>query len=303
MPPSNEQEALIVATFSRRMTLLLANGKKVRARIKGRRLEPVCGDRVNAKPIDNELEWLITCVLPRTNELARPNTHGKALVLAANLNFLAIVTADPQTPDWFIVDRYLCAAELMGVPAVIIFNKIDLTTPSAMSSDTLKDYKSIGYETVLCSAKSGSNLHTLLDLFANQTAIIVGQSGVGKSSLINRLAENAYQPTATVSKGSGEGRHTTVNSVMLKLPNGGAVIDSPGVRDYVPNTGNADDVIQGFREIRDLGVDCKFSNCRHFHEPDCAVKIAIKTGVINERRYESYKRLLVFTNKLTEKKY
>jgi ribosome biogenesis GTPase len=303
MPPSNEQKALVVATFSRRMTLLLANGKKVRARVKGRRLDPVCGDRVDAEPIDNEPEWLITCILPRTNELCRPNTHGKALVLAANLNFLAIVTADPQTPDWFIVDRYLCAAELMGIPAAIIFNKIDLTEPSAGSSDTLRNYKCIGYETVLCSAKSGSNLHTLLDLFANQTAIIVGQSGVGKSSLINRLAENAYQPTAAVSEGNGEGRHTTVNSVMLTLPNGGAVIDSPGVRDYVPSTDNADDVIQGFREIRDLGADCKFSNCHHLHEPGCAVKIAIKIGAISERRYESYKRLLIFTKKLIEKKY
>ena len=303
MSPSDEQEPLVVATFSRRMTLLLANGKKVRARVKGRRLEPVCGDRVDAEPIDNEPEWLITCVLPRTNELCRPNTHGKVLVLAANLSFLAVVTADLPTPDWFIVDRYLCAAELMGVSAAIIFNKTDLAEPSADSSDTLQAYKSIGYKTILCSARSGSHLHTLLDLFANQTAIIVGQSGVGKSSLINRLAENAYQPTAAVSEGSGEGRHTTVNSVMLTLPNGGAVIDSPGVRDYAPSTDNANDVIQGFREIRDLGADCKFSDCHHLHEPGCAVKVSIETGAISERRYESYKRLLIFTNKLTEKKY
>jgi len=303
MPPSNGIGPLVVATFSRRMALRLANGEQVTARVKGKRLQPVCGDYVEAEPIANEPEWLITRVLPRRNELRRPDTRGKIEVLAANMSFLAVVTADPPAPDWFIVDRYLCAAELMGVSAAVIFNKTDLAEPGDDTKDTLRDYERVGYRTVLCSAKAGSNLDALQDLLADQTAIIVGQSGVGKSSLINRLAESADLPTAAVSAGSGEGRHTTVNSVMLALPNGGAVIDSPGVRDYAPSTDSAQDVIRGFPEIGKYGTDCKFSDCRHLREPNCAVKAAIEAGDISARRYESYKRLLVLTRKMTEKKY
>lgn len=294
---------LVIATFSRRMALQLADGKQVMARVKGKRLRPVCGDHVDAEPIVNEPEWLITDISPRRNELSRPNTRGKVEILAANLSFLAVVSADPPSPDWFIVDRYLCAAELMGVSAAVIFNKTDLAEPAKDTIDTLQDYERIGYRTLLCSAKAGSNLEALQDLLADQTAIIVGQSGVGKSSLINRLAESADQPTAAVSEGSGEGRHTTVNSVMLALPNGGAVIDSPGVRDYAPSTDNAQDVIRGFPEIAKFGVDCKFSDCRHLREPNCTVKAAIETGDISARRYESYKRLLNLTRQLTEGRY
>ena len=303
MPRRDGHGPLVVATFSRRMALRLEDGEQVTARVKGRRIQPVCGDYVEAEPIDNEPEWLITAIMPRSNELCRPNTRGKIEILAANLSFLAVVAADPPAPDWFIVDRYLCAAELMGVSAAVLFNKIDLVQPGDDTRDTLSDYERIGYRTLLCSAKAGSNLDALQNLLAEQTAIIVGQSGVGKSSLINRLAESADQPTAAVSKGSGEGRHTTVNSVMLALPNGGAVIDSPGVRDYAPSTDDAQDVIRGFPEIEKYGADCRFSDCRHLREPDCAVKAAIVAGEISARRYESYKRLLNLTRKLTEGRY
>ena len=303
MPLRDGHGPLVVATFSRRMALRLEDGEQVTARVKGRRIQPVCGDYVEAEPIDNEPEWLITAIMPRSNELCRPNTRGKIEILAANLSFLAVVAADPPAPDWFIVDRYLCAAELMGVSAAVLFNKIDLVQPGDDTRDTLSDYERIGYRTLLCSAKAGSNLDALRNLLAEQTAIIVGQSGVGKSSLINRLAESADQPTAAVSKGSGEGRHTTVNSVMLALPNGGAVIDSPGVRDYAPSTDDAQDVIRGFPEIEKYGADCRFSDCRHLREPDCAVKAAIVAGEISARRYESYKRLLNLTRKLTEGRY
>jgi ribosome biogenesis GTPase len=301
--PSDGRGPLVVATFSRRMALQLADGEQVMARVKGKRLRPVCGDYVEAEPISNETDWLITDISKRRNELRRPNTRGKVEVLAANLSFLAVVSADPPLPDWFIVDRYLCAAELMGVSAAVIFNKTDLAEPGDATNEALRDYERIGYRTLLCSAKSGTNLDALQDLLANQTAIIVGQSGVGKSSLINRLAESADQPTAAVSRGSGEGRHTTVNSVMLALPNGGAVIDSPGVRDYAPSTDNVQDVIRGFPEIARFGLECKFADCRHLREPNCAVKAAIEAGDMSARRYESYKRLLTLTRQLTKDKY
>ena len=303
MTMSDARGPLVVATYSRRMAIRLESGEQVIARVKGKRLRPVCGDFVEAEPISNEPEWLITAILPRRNELSRPNTRGKVEVLAANLSFVVVVTADTPPPDWFIVDRYLCAAELMAVSAAIVFNKTDLAEPDGDTKDTLRDFERIGYPIVPCSAKSGSNLQALQELLAEHTAIIVGQSGVGKSSLINRLAIDADLPTARVSESSGEGRHTTVNSMMLELPNGGAMIDSPGVRDYAPSIDNVQDVVRGFPEIARIGEGCKFSDCQHLREPDCAVKTAVDSGEISARRYESYRRLLALTRKLSEGRY
>ena len=303
MTMSDVKAPLVVATYSRRMAIRLDSGEQLIARVKGKRIQPVCGDFVEAEPISNEPEWLITAILPRKNELSRPNTRGKVEVLAANLSFLAVVTADPPQPDWFIVDRYLCAAELMDVSAAIVFNKTDLAEPDGDMKESLRYYERIGYPTILCSAKSGSNLQALQELLTDRTAIIVGQSGVGKSSLINRLASNADLPTAGVSDSSGEGRHTTVNSVMLDLPNGGVVIDSPGVRDYAPSIDNVQDVVRGFPEIARIGEGCKFSDCKHLREPDCAVKTAIESGDVSARRYESYRRLLALTKKLSDGRY
>ena len=280
---------LVIATFSRRMALQLADGEQVMARVKGKRLRPVCGDHVDAEPIVNEPEWLITDISPRRNELSRPNTRGKVEILAANLSFLAVVSADPPSPDWFIVDRYLCAAELMGVSAAVIFNKTDLAEPGKDTIDTLQDYERIGYRTLLCSAKAGSNLEGIAGPPGGPDGNYCRSVRCRQIQPDQPPRRECDQPTAAVSEGSGEGRHTTVNSVMLALPNGGAVIDSPGVRDYAPSTDNAQDVIRGFPEIAKFGIDCKFSDCRHLREPNCAVKAAIESGDISARRYESYK--------------
>lgn len=290
--------ALVTATYSRRMELRLDSGAIVNARIKGKRLRTVCGDRVLAVPIPNEPDWMITEVLQRDNELSRPNNRGQIEVLAANIDLLVVIASDPPTPDWFIVDRYLGAAELMRVEAIVVFNKTDIASIDEAGAVALSDYARIGYKTVRCSAKSGENLEQLGNLLRNHTAIIVGQSGVGKSTIINKLAIDSAQRTATVSESTGEGRHTTVNSAMLELRSGGAVIDSPGVRDYAPPTMTNEDVIQGFREIEAAGDNCKFSNCRHLREPDCAVKTSVQAKTISARRYESYKRLHVLTDKL-----
>jgi len=290
--------ALVTATYSRRMELRLDSGVVVAARIKGKKIRSVCGDRVLAEPIPNEPDWLITEVLPRDNELSRPNSRGQIDVLAANIDLLVVVASDPPPPDWFIVDRYLSAAELMRVDAIVVFNKTDIASLDETGAKALSDYERVGYKTVRCSAKTGENLERLETALRDHTAIIVGQSGVGKSTIINQLADNSQQRTAAVSESSGEGRHTTVNSAMLDLRCGGAVIDSPGVRDFAPPTITAADVIHGFREIEEAGANCKFANCRHLREPDCAVKSSVQAGAISERRYESYKRLHVLTDKL-----
>jgi ribosome biogenesis GTPase len=248
MTPAAAQQALVIATFSQRMRLRLDDDSEVVGRLKGKKMRPVCGDEVMAEPIENEPEWLITDILPRRNELSRPDRRGRAEVLAANIDLVTVVSTDAPATDWFIVDRYLAAAELIDVPALVVFNKTDL--------------------------------------------------GAGKSSLINFLVKDADQQTARLSQSTGEGRHTTVNSVMWSLPGGGALIDSPGVRDYAPAIDALDLVARGFREIEDQAQTCRFANCRHLREPDCAVKTAVESGDISARRYESYRRLLALAEKL-----
>ncbi len=217
----NEDTATVIATYSRRMRLRLADGEEVDARIRGKRIRPVCGDRVHAEPIDNEADWLITGIATRQNELTRPNTRGQTEVLAANIDYLVVVAAAEPKPDWYIVDRYLCAAEFMEIDAAVVFNKTDLAGADQLSAAELAGYTRIGYDVVSCSAKDGQGTADIAALLKDRCAIIVGQSGVGKSSIINRLIGDTKLRTATISDKTGEGRHTTVNSVMIPLPKGG----------------------------------------------------------------------------------
>jgi ribosome biogenesis GTPase len=272
------------------MTLRLDDGRIVPARIKGKKLKPVCADRVVASPIDGEDDWLIESIVPRTNELSRPDSRGRREILASNLDTVVVVAALQPQPDWYVIDRYVAAAENIDAAAIVVLNKIDLPDEQH-DTDALSDYRNCGYPVIASSAADGQGLDELAALLKDQTAIIVGQSGVGKSSIINELVQGARRETAEISGSTGEGRHTTVNSVMLDLPRGGRVIDSPGVRDFAPAIDSVDEVIRGFREISRTGEHCRFANCRHLQEPDCAVKAAVECGDISGRRYESYKRL------------
>lgn len=296
-----QQQAIVIATFSRRMRLRLEDGAEVEARIKGKRLKPVCGDRVTAERIANESDWLITRILDRDNELTRPNMRGQVEVLAANIDYLVVVAAAQPKADWFIIDRYLCAAEIMDVPAAVIYNKVDLDADATSADEELRNYAAIGYDTVRCSAETGMGIDPVRQLLADRCAIIVGQSGVGKSSIINRLLGDALQKTSAVSGKTGEGRHTTVNTAMISLPTGGSVIDSPGVRDYAPALESAALAANGFREITAMARQCRFANCRHLREPGCAIKEGLEDRTISSRRYESYKRIRNLTEQLARR--
>ena len=281
------------------MRLRLTNGEKVDARIKGKKTKPVCGDVVSYQQIDNESEVLITGISERRNELTRPNLRGRIDVLAANVDVLVVVAAVAPLPDWYIVDRYLSAAEFMRVDSIVVFNKVELLGEHGLDIPELDEYRDIGIEVVECSAHAAIGLDSLRSLLEDRCAIVVGQSGVGKSSLINELATDSSQRTAGISSKTSEGKHTTVNSVMLTLTGGGSIIDSPGVRDYTPGLTELTDVAEGFREICSAAGDCRFANCRHLREPGCAVKAGVDNGEIAERRYESYKRLVNIRNQLT----
>jgi ribosome biogenesis GTPase len=299
----SEESATVIATYSRRMGLRLSNGEEVDARIKGKRIKAVCGDSVTVEPIENEADWLITRIGPRRNQLTRPNMRGQVEVLAANIDTLVVVASVSPLPDWYIVDRYLCAAEIMGVDAIVVFNKVDLLEGHDIEIPELDEYRDIGLPVFECSAASGTGTNEIRATLSDQCAIVVGQSGVGKSSLINHMINESQQRTADISSKTGEGRHTTVNSVMIPLQGGGSVIDSPGVRDYAPALSSSIDAAQGFREIAAAAQSCRFANCRHLREPGCAVKEGVDMGTISYRRYESFKRVVNITEKLSEGRY
>ncbi len=256
--------------------------------LKGRRLRPVCGDVVDWQASDNPGEAVVTAVHARRNTLERPDSRGKREALAANLDSLAIVVAPEPAPDYFIIDRFICAAELAGAAALLIWNKADLVPalPAEMSA-----YRELGYPVISASATTGTGMDELEAHLGQGLSMLVGQSGVGKSSLINRLVDAADALTGALSDTSREGRHTTTASFAHPLRTGGMLVDSPGVRDFAPAIDDAARVQNGFREIVRLADGCRFADCTHTREPKCAVKEAVESGAIATRRYDSYKRL------------
>jgi len=198
-----------------------------------------------------------------------------------------VIAAEPAA-DFFIVDRFLCAADLMGADGILVWNKSDIGQPQPQE---LALYSELGYPVICTSAADGSGLPDLEQQLGSGISMLVGQSGVGKSSLVNRLIEDASVLTGELSAASGEGRHTTTASFAHQLRNGGMLVDSPGIRDFAPAIDEAARVQNGFREIIAHADHCRFANCEHFREPGCAVKAAVANQEIAERRYESYRRL------------
>jgi ribosome biogenesis GTPase len=286
----------VVAAFGQRVILEDAAGQRFPAFVGRRGLRAVCGDRVRWQRPGDKGDAIVVEVLPRARVLSRPNHRGRVEVLAANLDQVVIVCAPEPRTDPFITDRYLAAAEAMGAAAAVVSNKSDL--PEAAEPPELAEYRAVGYPVLAASAHDGTGMAELSALLAGHTSILVGQSGVGKSSLLNALVPGIELATASLSTSTGEGRHTTTATVLHPLPRGGALIDSPGVRDYAPALDDPGCVEPGFREIVAAAPHCRFADCRHLREPDCAVKEAVEAGTISARRYESYRRLLRLTNTL-----
>lgn len=282
------QLGTVVASYGQRGFVALADEHRSRYVLKGRKLRAVCGDHVTCVRQAGTDELLVTQLHHRRNALERPNGRGRTEALAANIDRVVVVTAAEPKPDYFMVDRFLCAAELMTAAAVIVINKVDLEN---IEDAELAHYATLDYPLVRASATHASGLTELVATLSDGVSILVGQSGVGKSSLINCIVPAADVPVGALSAGSGEGRHTTTASYMHTLANGGRLIDSPGVREYAPAIGDAARIQAGFREIVARADGCRFSNCQHTREPNCAVKAAVENGVISERRYASYKRM------------
>ena len=290
-------DAEVIAAFGRHL-LVRTGTQELRARPAGRRLSIVCGDRVRCEVDRAHDEVLAVEVLPRKTLLARANLRGESEPVVANITQLVVVVAPLPQPDFFIVDRYLCAATAAGIQGAVAVNKSDLEA-NKIAREEIEAFASAGYSHVTCSATEGHGLTELRALLAGAVSVLVGQSGVGKSSLINALLPKEQIETGGLMR-EEEGRHTTTASRSYPLDSGGTLIDSPGVRDFAPAIEQLDAETLGFPEIDRRARHCKFQDCRHMQEPACAVITAVEAGEFLARRYESYRRLRRRYNDLVE---
>ena len=279
-------------------------------RIKGiRTTNPVAvGDKVEVRPSESGDSY-ITAISPRQNYIIRrsSNLSKEAHIIAANIDCACLVATlfHPVTSTTFI-DRFLATAEAYSIPATLVINKTDLCKGDADKEEYLEAvtylYRSIGYTVLHTSAESGEGIETLREHLVGKTTLLSGNSGVGKSTLINRLIPGLDLRTGEISSVHDTGMHTTTFSEMFELPApGGFIIDTPGVKGFGTVDINRNEVAHYFPEIFKTSADCKYNNCTHTHEPGCAGRAAVNENLISRSRYGSYLSILADT--LGEEKY
>jgi ribosome biogenesis GTPase len=292
----------VIASFGRAVQVEDARGEIVDCTVFGRKLEIVCADRVRFER-GAAHQGLVHELMPRQTVITRMNSRGESELVATNATQLVVVIANPPLPDFFLADRYLAAAEAVGIPSLIVLNKIDMESARAAECrEELATYERLGYRTALVSAHTGTGLAEMLDALRGHTSLLVGQSGVGKSSLLNALSPEAATRIREIVAKTGKGSHTTTRTGLFKLPGGGELLDSPGVRDFAPGPDLLKNAVDGFREIVAAAGACRFGDCQHMEEPDCAVHAAVESGAITERRYRSYTQLREVVGRLSRKR-
>lgn len=268
-------------------------------RLKGiRSTNPVAvGDVVTITPSPDGQTALIDGIEDRRNYIIRKasNLSKQSHIIAANVDMAALVAtiAHPETSTTFI-DRFLASAEAYRVPVLLIFNKTDLYDEDELKQmqELVALYRSIGYKCLTCSAEKGNGIDELQAELMNKTTLLSGNSGVGKSTLLNLLVPDADAKTAEISAAHDAGMHTTTFSQMFFLPQGGSLIDTPGIKGFGTFDMEREEVSHYFREIFKTSADCRFGNCTHTHEPGCAVLQAVAEGRIAESRFNSYLSML-----------
>lgn len=267
-------------------------------RIKGiKSTNPVAvGDRVSFDVMADGTGWITNIEDRRNYIVRRPTNLSKQLhIIAANVDLLMLIVTinHPETSTVFI-DRVLATAEAYRVPATIVINKIDLYTEEELEyMNALKYlYESIGYKVLCVSAKEGTGVEELRSMLMNKTTLLSGNSGVGKSSLINAVSSSVVTKTGVISDIHNKGMHTTTFSEMFEVDGDGYLIDTPGIKGFGTIDFQKEEVGHYFPEIFKHSADCKFGNCTHIHEPGCAVRAALENHLISESRYNSYLSVL-----------
>ncbi len=276
----------VVATHGRH-SLVEVEGAPFECVTRGKKGGVACNDRVEIRPTGASA-GVIERILPRDNLLWRSDEYRSKL-LAANVDRVIVVTAAVPTPRVELLTRCLVAAEAAGIESLILLNKRDLPETSAYLSE-LRAYADLGYPLICLSARQ--DVGPLRPWLAGRTSVLVGASGVGKSTLINALVPEARVETAEVSVALDTGRHTTTHTRLYRLPEGGAIIDSPGMQAFGLRHLNLAELQAAFPEFRRLAGQCRFHDCRHLKEPDCAVLAAVAYGQIMPERWRVYRDLV-----------
>jgi len=255
----------------------------------------ISGDRILWQPQTQGYGSIVKS-LPRHGELQARGKTGKPRVVAANIDIVLIVCAAQPLLSLQLLDHYVIAAEIAAIQPIILFNKVDLLNPDerTVAQNQLVTYQSIGYHVDYVSVNQAMGIDTIRDELAGKTAVLVGQSGVGKSSLLRALVPGATARIGELS--ADQGKHTTSHSELYHLPKGGYVIDSPGVRSFNFIPVDAATLAQAFSEFRPYLGQCRFANCSHVHEPGCAIKQALAAKRIARIRYDSYQAMLAESN-------
>jgi ribosome biogenesis GTPase len=292
----SEQEGLIIAHYGTQLDVEALQGDSAgqvfRCHLRTNLEQLVTGDRVIWQPALDADVGVVSALLPRRSLLTRPDPYGKLKPVAANIDRILLVIAPLPIPSASLVDRYLVACEIVGISPVILLNKADLINDDnrAELEAMLEEFRQIGYEVRHTAALDGQ-LGDLLDFINGRTVVFVGQSGVGKSSIVNALLPDVQQKTAEISAGSQLGQHTTTTARLFHLPGGGELIDSPGIREFGLWHITREQLLEGFVDFRPFLGLCRFRNCAHAAEPGCALHGAVTEGKLSARRLASFHKL------------
>lgn len=290
--PSEERLGLVISYFGNSVAVESKDGQVFQCHLRRNQELPVVGDEVIWQ-LDQGETGVIKRILPRRSLLGRGDGRGEMRPIAANVDHLLAVMSPPPVFAEYLIDRYTVAAELLGIKPIIILNKADLISPALIGevSERLLPYRAIPYPVMLTSVISREGLSELNQLLAGKTAVLVGPSGVGKSSLISALGGDATIRVGDVSA-KGAGKHTTTATRLYHLEGNGRLIDSPGVREFNLWPVSEQEVLKGFKEFQAFLSGCKFRDCKHTVEPGCAVQIALKDGKISQNRFDHYLALM-----------